>query len=91
MFLLGMENRSRRYVGYKTDFMSILRDSTYTEADFNEKLILYEDMVLDWEAFFYHSDSLSSYAFFLFPDLYIFHKIPHKIDLETLVKCSDKS
>jgi P4 family phage/plasmid primase-like protien len=91
MFLLGMENRSRRYVGYKTDFMSILRDSTYTEADFNEKLILYGDMVLDWEAFFYHSDSLSSYAFFPSPDLYVFHKIPHKIDLETLVKYSDRS
>jgi P4 family phage/plasmid primase-like protien len=87
MQLLRMEERSRRYVGYKADFMSILKDSTYTRADFNERLVLYQDIVLDWEAFF-HDESV--FVFPPSPDLYVFHRVPWKMDVETLAKYRDR-
>jgi P4 family phage/plasmid primase-like protien len=87
MALLGMEDRSRRYLGYKTDFMNIVRDSTYTKANFNEKLILYRDTVLDWEAFFYDR---GGFYFTPSPEIYVFHRIPFSIDFETLMKYKDK-
>jgi putative DNA primase/helicase len=87
MALLGMENRSRRYMGYKSDFMSILKSSTYTNEEFNEKLILYHDIVVDWDAFIHEREP---FAFPPSPDLNIVHRVPWRIDLDVLKNEKDK-
>jgi putative DNA primase/helicase len=87
MGLLRMEERSRRYSSFRTDFMAMIRASTYTEAEPNEGLVLYGDVVLDWDSLFYDREP---YAYPPSPDLYVVHRIPWKIDLETLKKYKDR-
>jgi P4 family phage/plasmid primase-like protien len=93
MNFLRMEERSRRYSGYLNDFMSILRNSTIAEATLNEKIVLYYDIGIDWEAFFYsglpgHEDE--KWVFNPSPDLMAVHRIPWRIDLDVLARYRDK-
>jgi len=85
---MGLDTRNKRYSGFRNDYIKILKDRTRIEANFNEKLILYNDIVLDWDAFIYDRDQ---FALLPSPDLYIFHKIPWKIDLEILKNYKDRS
>jgi putative DNA primase/helicase len=84
----GLDTKNKRYSGLRNDYTKILKDRTRTEVQFDENLVLYDDVVLDWDGFFYEREP---YAYPPSPDLYIFHRIPWKIDLDVLKRYKDRT
>lgn len=78
---LGIEETNRRYTGFRSDFSRIVKDSTITMEEFNEKLVLYNNLVFDWESFLYEREP---FIYEPSPDLYIVHRVPWPLDMEVL-------
>jgi len=78
--LLNLENYGVRYSVVKKEVMSILEDKTREQLKYEPAAIAFKNCVFDWETMECRPHS---------PDRYVFHYIPHRIDVDLLNKALD--
>jgi putative DNA primase/helicase len=79
----GLDKDYGSYANLRNNYEKMLKDQTKSDAEFEEKLVLCGDILLNWEGYFYTDDA---FIFPASPEHLCVHRIPHRIDHEILIK-----